>query len=89
MPVEYLPLWESSSADMKDRITRQAKMYRLESSYQIKNFWQTRGLGKPAEETSGINESARVEAAKAANALGYSSDYLSAISESLGKRFNN
>jgi hypothetical protein len=88
MPVEYLPLWENSSADLKDRITRQAKMYRLETSYQIKNFWQTRGLGKPAEETTGINESARAEAAKSVNSLGYSNDYLSMISESLGKRFS-
>ncbi len=87
MPVEYLPLWESATADAKDRITRQAKMFRLETAYQIKNFWQTRGLGKPAEETAGINESARAEAAKGTNPLGYSNDYLQSISESLGKRF--
>jgi Prohead core protein serine protease len=87
MPVEYLPLWESASADNKDRITRQAKMFRLETAYQIKNFWQTRGLGKPAEETSGINESARAEAAKGVNSLGYSNEYLANISERLGKSF--
>jgi hypothetical protein len=87
MPVEYLPLWESASADAKDRITRQAKMFRLETAYQIKNFWQTRGLGKPAEETSGINESARAEAAKGVNSLGYSNEYLANISERLGKSF--
>lgn len=87
MPVEYLPLWESATADAKDRITRQAKMFRLETAYQIKNFWQTRGLGKPAEETTGINEGARAEAAKGVNNLGYSNEYLANISESLGKRF--
>lgn len=89
MPVEFLPLWESASADLKDRLGRQAKMYRLETSYQIKNFWQTRGLGKPAEDTSTINESARVEHAKAANSLGYSNEYVSSIAESLDKRFKN
>lgn len=87
MPVEFLPLWESADAGTRDRINRQAKMYRLESSYQIKNFWQTRGLGKPAEETSTINESARVEFAKETNSLGYSSDYMASIADSLGKRF--
>jgi len=87
MPVEFLPLWESASADTRDRINRQAKMYRLETSYQIKNFWQTRGLGKPAEETTSINESARAEFAKETNSLGYSSDYMASIAESLGKRF--
>jgi hypothetical protein len=87
MPVEFLPLWESANTETRDRINRQAKMYRLESSYQIKNFWQTRGLGKPAEETSSINESARAEFAKETNSLGYSSDYMASIAESLGKRF--
>lgn len=89
MPIEYLALWESASAAHKDAITRQAKMFRLESAYQIKNFWQTRGLGKPSEDTTGINESARAEAAKGINSLGYSNDYINTIAESIGKRFKN
>jgi len=89
MPVEFLPLWEAASADAKDRITRQAKMYRLESPYQIKNFWQTRGLGKPAEGNTEINESKRAELAAGVNGLGYSNDYLQSIAESLGNRFKN
>jgi len=89
MPVEFLPLWESASADTKDKITRQAKMFRLESSYQIKNFWQTRGLGKPSEGTSEINESKRAELASGSNGLGYSNEYLQSIAESLGNRFKN
>ena len=87
MPVEYLSLWESASAGTRDRINRQAKIYRLETSYQIKNFWQTRVLGKAEETTTPINESARVEIAREANSLGYSSDYMASIADSLGKRF--
>lgn len=89
MPTEYLGLWESASSDMKDRITRQAKMFRLETSYQIKNFWQTRGLGKVSESLSDnvITESKKAELLKESNSLGYSTEYLQNISESLGKRF--
>jgi len=84
MPVEYMSLWESASADLKDRISRQAKMFRLETDYQVKNFWQTRGLGKPSEETnSPINESKMAEMAKEANALGYSTDFVKSIADRL------
>ena len=85
MPVEFLPLWESASVGLKDRITRQAKMYRLETDYQIKNFWQTRGLGKPSEEVTEISESKKVELSKEAKSLGYSTDYVNSISESLNR----
>jgi len=83
MPVEYLGLWESASATQKDAITRQAKMFRLETDYQIKNFWQTRGLGKPTETDSAINESKRAEIAREANSLGYSNDYVKNIANRL------
>jgi len=87
MPVEFLPLWESATADTKARINRQAKMYRLETSYQITNFWQTRGLGKPSEVTGDVNESVRKEDAAGLNPLGYSPDFVSNIADSLGQRF--
>jgi hypothetical protein len=83
MPVEYIGLWESASADLKDRTTRQAKMFRLETAYQIKNFWQTRGFGKPAEDTTGINESKRAELVRESNSLGYSADYVKNIANRL------
>jgi len=83
MPVEYMQLWESASADLKDRISRQAKMYRLETDYQIKNFWQTRGLGKPSDNTTSINESQKAELASKASELGYSTDYVKNIASRL------
>jgi isopropylmalate/homocitrate/citramalate synthase len=79
MPVEYIALWESASAEIKDRTTRQAKMFRLETDYQIKNFWQTRGFGKPSEDNTVINESKRADLARESNSLGYSNEYVKNI----------
>ena len=91
MPVEYLPVWESASPEIKDKITRQSKLYNLSTSYQIKNFWQTRGLGKPEDfVTESVNESKNTETnnPEKANSLGYSNDYLNSVKESLGKSFS-
>jgi hypothetical protein len=90
MPVEFLPLWEAASPEMKDRIMRQSKVYNLETPYQIKNFWQTRGLGKPAEGTSNLNESATATAkpVEKPTALGYSTDYIEMMKNQLAKSFN-
>ena len=91
MPVEYLPLWENASPELKDKITRQSKVYNLSTPYQIKNFWQTRGLGKPEDFVSeSLNESKKTETDESAkaNGLGYSPDYLNSVKESLGKSFS-
>lgn len=87
MPVEYLPLWENCSADVKDRIARQARVYKLETSYQINNFWQTRGLGKTDQAViESLNESKRVETAKTdVNPLGYSNDHVKNIADGLNR----
>jgi hypothetical protein len=87
MPVEYLPVWESATPTVKDRIIRQAKLYNLQSDYQIKNFWQTRGLDKPADVANAeLNESKREELnADKINALGYSNDYVKMIGESMNR----
>jgi len=89
MPVEYIGIWESSSSDVKDKITRQAQLYNLVTPYQIKNFWQTRGLGKPNEGGS-INESKNVEPTKHKTiaGLGYSADHVNQMADLLGKSFN-
>ena len=87
MPVEYIPVWESTSSDVKDKIIRQAKLYNLSSEYQIKNFWQTRGLEKPANEgDNSINESKRADLNKeTVNQLGYDSDYVKMIAEQMNR----
>lgn len=89
MPVEYLPVWESASAAVKDKIIRQAKVYNLSTEYQIKNFWQTRGLDTPATNESAdtsLNESKRAELEKeTVNKLGYGADYVKMISEQMNR----
>lgn len=90
MPAEYLPLWEAASATAKDRIARSSRVLRLDTPYQIKNFWQTRGLGKPEDFIAeSLNESKIVvtEVAKQP-VLGYNDDYLSAMKDKLGKSFS-
>jgi len=87
MPAEYIPLWESATNEVKDRIVRQSKVYNLKTPYQIKNFWQTRGLGKPGKDVNeSINESKTF--AENLNPLGYSNDYLNSIKESLDSKFS-
>lgn len=87
MPVEYLPIWESASPTVKDKIIRQAKLYNLQSDYQVKNFWQTRGLDKPADAANAeLNESKREELNnEKINALGYSNDFVKMIGEGMNR----
>lgn len=88
MPTEYIPLWESASDELKERIIRQAQVYRMESAYQIKNFWQTRGLGTTfLQEAGTINENHAVEPlkGKSLSTLGYTEDYVESIKQGLNR----
>jgi hypothetical protein len=42
MPKEYVPVWESLSESSRQRIASQAQYLKLDTPYQIKNFWSTR-----------------------------------------------
>ena len=77
-PQEFKQIWESMDTQMKNTITGQSKFYKLETPYQIKNFWETRNLNKPA----GINESKIQETP---TALGYTPSYLDNIKSSLDR----
>lgn len=79
-PEEYKAIWESLDANVKNTITAQSKFYKLESPYQIKNFWETRKLNSG---TSAINESK--ETTDAPTPLGYTNSYLESIKNSLDK----
>ena len=67
MPVEFVPVWESMNTDEKNRIVAQSKMYRLDTVYQIKNFWSTRGLDEMKGKTVNLNESVNNIASQLAN----------------------
>jgi hypothetical protein len=83
MPVEYKDKWNSLSESKKRQINAQSKTRKLETEYQVRNFWQTRDLREIApvmEKVEMINESKKEE-----KTLPYS---LEGVQEALSKRFN-
>ena len=61
MPSEYHETWTKLSEAKKNQIIAQSKMHRLETSYQVANFWQTRDLRETApvmEKIAMVNEAA-------------------------------
>jgi methyl-accepting chemotaxis protein len=89
MPVEFVPVWESMNTDEKNRIVAQSKMYRLDTVYQIKNFWSTRGLDEMKGKTVNLNESVNNRFdANQVNDLGYDNDFVNNIASQLANRFN-
>lgn len=91
MPTEYAPLWESLNTDEKNRIVAQSKMYRLETPYQIRNFWSTRGLESVKGRTTSLNESYSKGSDygfSSVNELGYDTNVVNNIASQLASRFN-
>jgi hypothetical protein len=83
MPSEYHETWTKLSEAKKNQIIAQSKMHRLETSYQVANFWQTRDLRETApvmEKIAMVNE-AVVEEVKT---LGYD---VTEIGAEIAKRF--
>ena len=83
MPVEYKDKLNSLSESKKKQITAQSKTRKLETEYQVRNFWQTRDLREIApvmEKVEMINESKKEE-----KTLPYNLD---GVQEALSKRFN-
>jgi methyl-accepting chemotaxis protein len=83
MPTEYHSTWTKLSEGKKHQIMAQAKMVKLETAYQVANFWQTRDLRESApvlEKISMINEAAPVEV----KTIGYDT---TDIAEQIAKRF--
>lgn len=48
MPVEYAETWNKLSEGKKSQIIAQSKYAKLETEYQVRNFWQTRDLREVA-----------------------------------------
>ena len=83
MPAEYHATWSKLSEAKKNQIIAQSKMHRLETSYQVANFWQTRDLREVAqvmEKIAMVNESATQEV----KTLGYD---VAGIGAEIAKRF--
>lgn len=85
MPSEYRDTWTALSETKKVQIAAQARMVKLTSPYQVKNFWDTRDLrevSRVMEKVEMIKESKVAEAPK--STLTYSTE---GIGEALAKRF--
>jgi ABC-type transporter Mla subunit MlaD len=84
MPAEYKETWENLSEAKQNQIKAQANYHKLETEYQVRNFWQTRDLRESApamEKLEMVKESKREEA----KGLGYD---VSNYAAELKKRFN-
>ena len=60
MPAEYREAWNGLSEAKKNSILAQSKYHKLETAYQVANFWQTRDLRETApvmEKVSMVKES--------------------------------
>jgi hypothetical protein len=83
MPTEYHATWTKLSEAKKNQIMAQSKMVKLETSYQVANFWQTRDLRESApvmEKIAMVNESEVIEI----KTIGYDT---TGIAEEIAKRF--
>lgn len=84
MPTDYAPVWESLSQESRQRIASQAQYIKLETPYQIRNFWATRPdvVNFNGNVTESLNESVNpyttIEAVKGSN-----SSYIESVRKSL------
>lgn len=82
MPNEYKETWSKLSESKKNQLLAQSKYHRLETEYQVRNFWQTRDFREVApvmEKVEMIKENK-----EEAKALPYD---MTGVAESLTKRF--
>ncbi len=84
-PEKFKKIYEGLSAEAKSNIVKAAAWYngKLESQYQIKNFWETRGLEAPIVES--LNENVNPEVATATK-LGYTNEVVERVAKSLQRR---
>jgi len=86
-PEEYAQVWESLTEGHKQSLIAQSAFYNLETSYQIKNFWSTRQLGRNLG-LQKLVENENIETNETPTTpIGYSNDYLRSIAEALEGKF--
>ena len=86
MPKEYQPIYEALSQGHKDAIHAQAQAFKLETEYQVRNFWQTRRMEDKPVGLIKLNESEQTSAAVMPT-TGYRNEYVASVAEELAKRF--
>ena len=83
MPTEYKAKWENLSEARKNQLLAQSKYHKVETEYQVRNFWQTRDLRETApvmEKVAMVTEKKEVET----KTLPYN---LEGVKEAMAKRF--
>ena len=88
MPAEYAQVWESLNEGRKQSIVAQSNFYKLDTPYQIRNFWSTRQLGVSPIGLQKLDESENTsDERNQAQNPGYSNAYMDMIARSLESRF--
>ena len=77
-PESFKKIWETLDSRTQMSIVAQSKFYKLETDYQIKNFWETRNI---SESAGLIIESANPIDMK----LGYNTNYIDSVKAGLNK----
>jgi len=83
MPTEYKTKWENLSEAKKNQLLAQSRTHKVETEYQVRNFWQTRDLRETApvmEKVAMVTEKKEV----ATKTLPYNLD---GVAEAMAKRF--
>jgi len=83
MPSEYRETWNRLSEAKKNQILAQAKYHKLETEYQVRNFWQQRDL----RETSTVMEKVEMVSEKVVEKVSTLPYNMDGMAESLAKRF--
>ena len=84
IPEDFKALFEGLSIEEKDKIHAQAQSFKLDTEYQIKNFWQTR-TSLRRQKTIGLITLNEQESATNKTNVPYN---LRNIADEIGKRFN-
>ena len=86
MPEKYRTSWEMMTESQKASLIAQSKFHKLDTPYQIQNFWATRGISVTKANIERIDESQN-QTISAPQPKGVSREYLDNLSEALGVRF--
>jgi len=86
MPEKYKTAWENMNESQKASILAQSKFHKLDTPYQIQNFWATRGIAVTKANIERIDESQN-QIISATQPKAVSREYLESLSEALEARF--
>jgi hypothetical protein len=85
-PQEYKQLWESLDDKSRQTLMAQSRTYKLETSYQIKNFWETRPASVLSKSSAQKLNESNETGSLAPNTLGYSDEYIKMVGDLLGSK---